>query len=41
VKGEADNAATLDKTAPTTGRKRRGEPDLPITAVHFSNFIIQ
>jgi flagellar FliL protein len=41
LKGEADNAATLDKTAPTTGRKRRGEPALPITAVHFSNFIIQ
>ena len=41
LKGEADSAATSDKTGPTTGRKRRGEPQPPITAVHFSNFIIQ
>lgn len=40
IEEEVEEQAS-DEEAPKKKRKRRAEPELPITAVHFSNFIIQ
>jgi flagellar FliL protein len=38
---EADDEGDKPKAAPKKKKKKKAEVALPITAVHFSNFIIQ